>query len=427
MLIAFLGGGAVVFFISCYSVQLSLFVFIMLLISAVLIPWLFNRLGSVAAKKITEQTAQFKVQQIEILQSIAELNAFNAYTRFKKRLLEKSEQLLSTQRKNNQLSAFSTAITLLISQLTVTIALLISILLFQQASISGAILVMLVFCVLAVFELVMPLSAAMQMLAKTQTSAKRIRSIANLSPTIVEAKQAQKIESSGGLSIKKLSFRYSEQADWVLNNIDLHIPAGSKIAIVGDSGAGKSTLLQLIMRFFDPQQGSIQYADIEYQDLLSDDLMQLFAVLSQRTELFATTIKQNLLIAKPTASEFEIRQAISMAGLDKMIAQLPQGINTWVGEQGAKVSGGEARRIALARVYLKDAPILLLDEPTEGLDKDTENEVLNALQLIARDKTLIMVTHRQAGLRLVDKCYEIIDGSLIESNNDILTDGIIYS
>jgi len=421
MLIAFFGGGAVVLFISWYSVQLSLFIFIMLLISSVLIPWLFNRLGAAGAKKITEQTAQFKVQQIEMLQSIAELNAFNAYTRFKKRLLEKSEQLLSTQRKNNQLSAFSTAITLLISQLTVTIALLISILLFQQASISGAILVMLVFCVLAVFELVMPLSAAMQMLAKTQTAAKRIRSIANLSATIIEPKQAHKIDNAGGISINKLSFRYSEQTDWVLNNIDLQIPPGSKVAIVGDSGAGKSTLLQLIMRFFDPQQGTIQYAGIEYQDLLSDDLMQQFAVLSQRTELFATTIKANLLIAKPTASEFEIRQAIRMAGLDKMIAQLPQGINTWVGEQGAKVSGGEARRIALARVYLKDAPILLLDEPTEGLDKDTEHEVLNALQLIAKDKTLIMVTHRQAGLRLVDKCYEIIDGSLIESNMDIPT------
>ena len=414
VLVALLGGGAVVFFIACYSVQISLLVFIMLLITAVLIPWLFNQLGSTGAKKITEQTAQFKVQQIEMLQSIAELNTFNAYTRFKKQLLATSEKLLSTQRNNNQLSALSTAITLFISQLAILITLLIAVSLFQQDRLSGAELVMLVFCVLAVFELVMPLAASMQMLAKTQAAAKRIRSITNLTAAITEPQQAQRIENSGDISISKLCFRYSDQTDWVLNMIDLNIPFGSKVAIVGDSGAGKSTLLQLIMRFNQAQKGSIKIADIDYKDLFSDHLLQQFAVLSQRTELFDATIKQNLLIAKPTANTVEIKQAITMAGLDKFISQLPQGINTWVGEQGAKVSGGEARRIALARVYLKNAPILLLDEPTEGLDRDTENEVLNALQKMAKDKTLIMVTHRQAGLRLVDKCYEIIDGRLLE-------------
>ena len=414
VLVALLGGGAVVFFIACYSVQISLLVFIMLLITAVLIPWLFNQLGSTGAKKITEQTAQFKVQQIEMLQSIAELNTFNAYTRFKKQLLATSEKLLSTQRNNNQLSALSTAITLFISQLAILITLLIAVSLFQQDRLSGAELVMLVFCVLAVFELVMPLAASMQMLAKTQAAAKRIRSITNLTAAITEPQQAQRIEHSGDISISKLCFRYSDQTDWVLNTIDLNIPFGSKVAIVGDSGAGKSTLLQLIMRFNQAQKGSIKIAGIDYKDLLSDHLLQQFAVLSQRTELFDATIKQNLLIAKPTANTVEIKQAITMAGLDKFISQLPQGINTWVGEQGAKVSGGEARRIALARVYLKNAPILLLDEPTEGLDRDTENEVLNALQKMAKDKTLIMVTHRQAGLRLVDKCYEIIDGRLLE-------------
>ena len=414
VLVALLGGGAVVFFIACYSVQISLLVFIMLLITAVLIPWLFNQLGSTGAKKITEQTAQFKVQQIEMLQSIAELNTFNAYTRFKKQLLATSEKLLSTQRNNNQLSALSTAITLFISQLAILITLLIAVSLFQQDRLSGAELVMLVFCVLAVFELVMPLAASMQMLAKTQTAAKRIRSITNLTAAITEPQQAQRIENSGDISISKLCFRYSDQTDWVLNMIDLNIPFGSKVAIVGDSGAGKSTLLQLIMRFNQAQKGNIKIAGIDYNDLLSDHLLQQFAVLSQRTELFDATIKQNLLIAKPTANTVEIKQAITMAGLDKFISQLPQGINTWVGEQGAKVSGGEARRIALARVYLKNAPILLLDEPTEGLDRDTENEVLNALQKMAKDKTLIMVTHRQAGLRLVDKCYEIINGRLLE-------------
>jgi ATP-binding cassette subfamily C protein CydC len=166
------------------------------------------------------------------------------------------------------------------------------------------------------------------------------------------------------------------------------------------------------MRFYDPQQGNIEYAGMDYRQLNSAQLMEQFSVLSQRTELFASTIKQNLLIAKPSASAVEIEQAVCMAGLKGYINQLPEGLNTWIGEHGSKVSGGEARRIALARMYLKDAPVMLLDEPTEGLDKATETEVLNALEKMAEHKTLIMVTHREAGLRLAESVYSIDNGKL---------------
>jgi ATP-binding cassette subfamily C protein CydC len=410
LLIALMGGGAVVIFIAMHSIQISFLVFVMLLITAVLIPWIFNRLGRQGAAKVVEQTAQFKVGQVEILQGIADLCAFNAYTRYKNQTLTVSEQMLETQIENNRLSALSSALTLFLSQITVLVSIVMgSILfivmgsiLFQQGEISGAVLAMLSFCVLAVFELVTPLAPALQLLAKTQTAAKRIRRIVDLKPVIIERFD---------LKINKLGFRYSEQSDWVLKQIDLNIPQGSKIAIVGHSGAGKTTLLQLLMRFYDPQQGSIEYAGIDYKCLSSDQLMTQFAVLSQRSQLFSATVKENLLIANPAASEPEINQAINMAGLNQFIKCLPEGINTWVGENGAKVSAGEGRRIALARVYLKDAPVLLLDEPTEGLDRETEDEVLNALEQIAKDKTLILVTHREAGLRLVDKIYRFNDGN----------------
>ncbi|MFK5949420.1 MAG: ATP-binding cassette domain-containing protein, partial [Methylococcales bacterium] len=312
----------------------------------------------------------------------------------------------------NQLTAQSSALTLLIYQLTVAASLIVSAWLFQQHNISAAVFVMLVFCVLAVFELVLPLSAAMQMLAKTQASAQRIRHIVEQKPLIAEPVNPQKIINTGAIRIKNLSFRYTEQSDWVLKNIQLDIPQGSKTAIIGESGAGKSTLLQLILRFYDAQQGSIEYSGIDYKKITSNNLMEQFAVLSQRTELFAATIKQNLLIAKPKASNSEIDQAIQQAGLDKFIKQLPEGLNTWIGEHGSKVSGGEARRIALARMYLKDAPILLLDEPTEGLDQATENDVLATLEQIAKHKTLVMVTHRKAGLKLVDRVFKLGQGQL---------------
>jgi len=134
--------------------------------------------------------------------------------------------------------------------------------------------------------------------------------------------------------------------------------------------------------------------------------------LSQRSQLFAATIKENLLIAKPKATMAELNAAIKASGLEKLISYLPEGIDTWVGESGLKVSGGEARRIALARLYLKNAPVLILDEPTEGLDSETEIEIFNELAKFAVNKTLIMVTHRESGLSLVDTVYRMELGVL---------------
>jgi len=407
LLVAFFGCSLVVAFIANYSVLLSLFVLLMLLVTAVLIPWIFNQLGKKGARQIIEYSAAFKVDQIEILQHMAELKAFNAYGRFTGKLRTLSEQMISIQRQNNRLNALSSGITLLLSQLTVAVSLVMVVLLFQQQSITAGILVMLVFSVLAVFELVMPISTSMQMLGKTQQAAKRIRKVADLKPLVTEPDNPKQIVNRTDIKINNLSFRYSEHSDWVLNNINLDIPQGSKIAIVGESGVGKSTLLQLIMHFYDPQLGRIEYAGVDCKRLNSAHLLAQFSVLSQSTELFSDTIKQNLLIAKPAASEVEIKRAIQMAGLEGFINKLPAGLNSWIGEQGAKISGGEARRIALARVYLKNAPVILLDEPTEGLDVQTENDVLSALELMAKDKTLIMVTHRVAGLSLVDKIYKI--------------------
>ena len=200
--------------------------------------------------------------------------------------------------------------------------------------------------------------------------------------------------------------------DWALKNVSLTIPQGSKIAIVGANGSGKTTLLHLLMRYYVPEQGSVLLAGQNIKQFDADELMTCFGVLSQRSQLFASSIKENLLIAKPNASAMELDIAVKAAGLEKFIGYLPEGHETWTGESGVKVSGGEARRIALARLYLKNAPVLILDEPTEGLDGDTERDVFNALADFARDKTVVMVTHREAGLGLVDVVYGMERGVL---------------
>ena len=406
-IVATIGVTAVTVFLAFYAPVISLATGLMLLVAAVGVPWVFNRLGRAGAEQIVVLAANFRIRQVDMMQGFADLIANQAYGRFSNFLEQFSDLMLNTQRQNNRLSAISSAITFLLAQITVLLALVLAAILFKADLLSGTDLALVVFCVLAAFELVTPLPVALQMLAKLQKAARRIRQVTEMSPTTPQHIQTVALPERYDLQLTEVSFRYPDQQNWVLKNISLAIPQSSKIAIVGVSGSGKTTLLHLLMRYYDPDQGSVLLAEHNLKQLDADQLMTCFGVLSQRSQLFAASIKQNLLIAKPNALATELDAAIQAAGLEKFISYLPEGLDTWVGESGVKVSGGEARRIALARLYLKNAPILILDEPTEGLDSDTERDVFKALAIFARDKTVIMVTHREAGLGLVDIVYRM--------------------
>jgi len=412
--VAAIGVIGVTVFLAFYAPVISLATGLMLMIAAVWVPWIFNRLGRAGAEEIVVLAANFRIRQLDMIQGLADLIANRAYGRFSDKLGQFSDLMINIQRQNNRLSAISAAFTLLLSQLTLLIALTLAAISFKDGLLSGADSALVVFCVIAAFELVTPLPQAMQMLAKTQKAARRIRQVTQMSPTIIQPPQALALPGRYDLQLTDVSFRYSDQQGRVLNNISLTIPQGAKVAIVGPSGSGKTTLMQLIMRYYDPEQGSVLLAGQNVRQFDADELMSCFGVLSQRSQLFAATIKENLLLAKPDATATELNAAVKAAGLENFIGYLPEGLETWVGESGVKVSGGEARRIALARLYLKNAPVLILDEPTEGLDSDTERDVFTALADFARDKTVVMVTHREAGLGWVDVVYGMEHGVLCE-------------
>jgi len=412
--VAALGITAVTVFLAFYAPAVSLTTGLMLLIASVWVPWIFNRLGSAGAEEIVVLAANFRIRQLDMIQGLADLIANRAYGRFSDFLMQFSDLMINIQRRNNRLSAISSSFTLLLSQITLLMALLLAAMAFQDEALSGAGLALVIFCVIAAFELVMPLPPALQMLGKTRKSARRIRQVTEMPPTITKPSQPSALPGRYDVQLNDVSFRYPEQQEWALKNINLNIPQGGKIAIIGPSGSGKTTLLQLLMRYFDPEQGSVLLAGQDTRQLDADELMSCFGVLSQRSQLFAATIRENLLLAKPDASPAELNAAVKAAGLERFVGYLPEGLETWVGESGVKVSGGEARRIALARLYLKNAPVLILDEPTEGLDSDTERYVFKALAEFAVDKTVVMVTHREAWLGLADVVYGMEQGSLRE-------------
>jgi ATP-binding cassette subfamily C protein CydC len=411
-IVATIGVTAVTVFLAFYAPVISLTTGLMLVVASGVVPWVFSRLGRSGAEKIVVLAANFRIRQVDMMQGFTDLIANQAYVRFSHFLQQFSDLMLNTHRQNNRLSAISSAITFLLAQITVLLALVLGAILFKESLLSGTDLALVIFCVLAAFELVTPLPVALQMLTKLQKAARRIRQVTEMSPTAPRHIQVEVLPERYDLQLNNVSFRYPDQQNWVLKNISLAIPQGSKIAIVGVSGSGKTTLLHLLMRYYDPDEGNVLIAEHNLKQLDADQLMTCFGVLSQRSQLFAASIKQNLLIAKPKALATELDAAIQAAGLDKFISYLPEGLDTWVGESGVKVSGGEARRIALARLYLKNAPVLILDEPTEGLDSDTERDVFKALANFARDKTVIMVTHREAGLGLVDVVYSMEQGVL---------------
>ncbi|MCX7089080.1 MAG: thiol reductant ABC exporter subunit CydC [Methylococcales bacterium] len=411
--VAGVGGVAVIIFLAQYSPLISFTTACLLLLAAIGVPWIFNRLGSVGAEQSLVLATSFRIRQIDLLQGFADIVSNQAAERFSDVLHRCSDLMLNTQRCNNRLTALSAALSLLLAQISLLTALSVATLLLRDGVLSGAEMALVVFGVLAVFELVTPLPPAIQMLAKTQKAARRLLQVTEMMPTIQEPLVALTIPLRYDLQLDKVSFRYTEQQDWVLKALSLTIPHGAKVAIVGASGSGKTTLLQLLLRYYDPVEGRVLLAGEDIRQFNSDDYLSCFGVLSQRSQLFAASIKENILLAKPNATASELAAAIHAAGLSAFIQDLPEGLQTWVGENGLNVSGGEARRIALARLYLKNAPVLILDEPTEGLDSDTEHDVLKALLRFAEDKTVIMVTHRQAGLPLVDVVYELQQGILI--------------
>jgi len=266
---------------------------------------------------------------------------------------------------------------------------------------TGPQLVMLLLFATAVFEAAGGMPPALQLLPAAAESARRITELAARALPVAEPRSPQALPDSLSLSLRNVSFSYDGERQ-VLHGFNLELPPGSWVALTGDSGSGKSTVAEILLRFRD-YEGSITLGGSELRTLAADDLRLLIAALPQKPHIFNTTIRENLLLARPAATDAEIAAAVHDAMLDEWLARLPDGLETRVGEGGSAVSGGEARRIAVARTLLKDAPLVILDEPTEGLDAVTELRLLERLDRRLRGKSLLIISHRPAPLAFVDR------------------------
>jgi ABC-type multidrug transport system fused ATPase/permease subunit len=212
-----------------------------------------------------------------------------------------------------------------------------------------------------------------------------------------------------------VTFGYDGGQRPALREFDLEVAAGETVALVGSSGAGKSTVLNLLLRAFDPQQGRLLIGEVDARDLSLAPLRSLFALVSQDTYLFHATVAENLRLARPDADQATLEAATRAANAHDFITRLPAGYDTVVGERGLRLSGGERQRLAIARALLKDAPILLLDEPTSSVDAENEELIQEALRRLARGRTTIVVAHRLSTVADADRIVVLEDGRVVES------------
>jgi ATP-binding cassette subfamily C protein CydC len=337
-----------------------------------------------------------RTQVTDGLEGMAELVSFHASDRQQEKLLKQSVQIGHTQQQVAGLLALSGLLVAITSGALVAGAAY----LVPQGPYYWPILMMMV----AMGEVLALGPGLAQGAGRLQFAARRLVELASLPPLVVDG-------MSGGmpmphahavaLNFEHVTFTYPGRDKPALRDVSFHIPAGARVLITGESGAGKSSIAQLLLRFWPLQSGRISVLPvgvagepIDFAQLSGAQARQLTAYLSQSGGLISGTIADNLRLAKPDASEDELNSALSAVQLGELIASLPDGLFTWIGENGARLSGGQMRRVALARLLLKDAPIWLCDEPTEGLDEAVAREVLAELVRLAGKRSLILITHQ---------------------------------
>jgi ABC-type multidrug transport system fused ATPase/permease subunit len=287
-----------------------------------------------------------------------------------------------------------------------------------SGSIAPTLLPLLILISVAAFLPISEIAQVGRQLADTIASTRRLHVVHAEPVRIVDGSLEPPVPSGGSsLQFDHVRFTYPRRTRPALSEMSFEAAAGATVALVGPSGAGKTTVANLLLRFWDADAGSVRLAGIDLRQLSLDGLRQHIALVAQDTYLFNDTLEANIRLARPDASQAEIDRALQQAALSEFVSTLPQGLQTRVGERGVQLSGGQRQRIAIARAFLKDAPILVLDEATSHLDTVSESHVRDALNALMVDRTTIVIAHRLSTIRAADLILVLNGGRIVERGN----------
>jgi thiol reductant ABC exporter CydC subunit len=402
--------------LASYDQTLGLLLVGMMILGGVILPWLNHRMSRSAGNEIVEVRAKLYTESTDLIAGLSELLLYGRIEESIARWEINQKRINQLQSQQHRIGAFIGGLMVLLTNMAMWISLLITIGLTASHQLNGIAIPTVILVVLASFEAVNPLPLAFQQWSQTKASADRLFQLADSSSSIPykdEPKQLS-VQDSQTLRVCNLHFQYTAQETEVLRGIDFTLTPGKHIAVVGESGAGKSSILQALLKLRPYQAGSIQLFGSELSQLSESYVRKQFAVVSQDTYLFNTTIAENLRLGKPDATLAELEAAAWTAQLHDWIVKLPEGYETIVGEWGTRLSGGERQRLSLARALLRQAPIVLFDEPTTGLDSLTEIAFLASARTALQERAVIWITHRLIGLEAMDEILVLRNGHIIE-------------
>ncbi|MFA0096152.1 cysteine/glutathione ABC transporter ATP-binding protein/permease CydC [Vibrio splendidus] len=401
-------------FLMWFDSSLGLILGSILLIMLLVWPILFYKLGKRNGGELTQNKADLRVTTLDWIEGYSELTLFGAEERYRNAILETQRKLMANQFVNANLTGMASAALMLSNGLTLVLMLWLA-----ADGVGGnapdPFIALMAFATMASFELLMPIAGAFQHLGQTLSSARRLNEVILSEPEVQFAEEKLDINKPLDITFSNVTFNYPDSERSVLNAVDLTIPATHKVAIVGQTGSGKSTLIQLLTRYWDPKKGYISIAGIELTQWNESQLRESISVVSQRVDILNGTLRDNLLIARPEATDDHLANILRDVGLEKLLEN--NALDSWLGDGGRQLSGGEKRRIGIARAILHDAPILLLDEPTEGLDKQTEHSIMTLFEKHFEGKTVIFITHRLIGLESMDSIVLIEQGEIVENGS----------
>jgi ATP-binding cassette subfamily C protein CydC len=390
-----------------FDIVLGLVLAGFLVLTGVALPLLTRSLSRTSAAALADARGELGASVVDEVRGVADLVALDAAGAHHEQLLARGAEMDRIRARLGTLEGISSTLAGLFASLAGMAILALAIPMVSSGELEGVFLAVLPLAAIAAFEAVQPLARSLQLADSTRESARRLFELIDDRPAVVDPRAPLPIPQAFDVRIEGLSFRYDELGPWVLRGLDLHVDAGERVALVGPSGCGKSTLLSLLLRFWEYDEGSISIGGTDIRGLDQDAARALLSVVPQDVHLFSATIEDNLAVADAEVDPGAMARACRLAQLHDFIESLPNGYDTPVGEDGLLLSGGERRRLAIARAVLKDAPIVILDEVTADLDSSTEHALWPALDAWLAGKTVLVISHRPTIAAHVDRVVQL--------------------
>ncbi|WP_026320936.1 thiol reductant ABC exporter subunit CydC [Arhodomonas aquaeolei] len=368
--------------------------------------------GLALTERVAAETEALRVTVVAHVEGLAELLAFGSGRHHREAMLAREAGLTADQRRLARRAAAGEAVMLAGIQLAGVTALGLGAIAYGAGTVSAAVVVLMALAVLGLGELFVALPSAFVQLGRVRASARRLTAQVACESALPTPERSTAPPADTGLELAGVSLRYASWMPPVLDGAAMTVASGERVAVTGASGSGKSSVADLCARLIDPTAGEVRLGGVALLSLDRPALRRRLAYLTQRTELFDDTVAANLRIAAPGAGEGALWHALEVADLAAFVEALPDGLATWVGEHGQRLSGGQARRLALARVVLRDAPVVVLDEPFTGLDRETAATVATRLDRWLVGRTAVLLAHDVEALPPVDRVLAVEDGHL---------------